>query len=145
MGPKYERPLVLCGASDCSGRALGVLALYTYWVALVTVVVSWPLHKGLKIVKVKKRWPLGGCLMALLVFGPLGYIIYLFVGEIHSFITVATTAVERGYPIMVRRRTGLFQRFTDEDGDSWLPGFAREALAARDAWLNDCKQRLAKY
>ena len=84
--------------------------------------------------------------MALLVFGPLGYIIYLFVGEIHSFIAVATTAVEEG----------VIQSWFDEGLDYsrglptkmvilGSPGLHGRHSRTRDGWLNDCKQRLAKY
>lgn len=134
-----------------AASALGVLwvfwpYLYVLLVAVVTVVVSWPLHKRVyALCEGKKAMSafLTSCLMAVLVFGPLGYIVYLFVGEINSFIAVASTAVEDGV-IQSWFDEGLktFQRFTDKDGDSWIPEFAREALA-NEGWVAERLQTAA--
>ena len=120
--------------------------LYVLLVAVVTVVVSWPLHKRvIRVCEGKKAMSafLTTVLMAILVFGPLSYLVYLFAAEINSFIMMAQDAVEGGlFQQWVDQGLGTFRQLAAGGEDSWLPGFVTEAMS-NEAWIVENLQKAA--
>ena len=120
--------------------------LYVLLVAVVTVVVSWPVHKRiLRICEGKKAMSafLTSVVMALLVFGPLGYLVYLFVVEINALILIASEAVEQGMiQVWMDQAVHLFKEWTMGGEDSWLPIFVTQALA-NEGWVSSNLQAAA--
>ena len=120
--------------------------VYVLLVALVTVVVSWPLHKRvMRFCNGRKALSafFTTVLMAILVFGPLSYLVYLFASEINSFIVVATSAVEEGMiQSWVDHGLSTFKQLTSVEESSWVPGFVSEALS-NERWVADNLQAAA--
>ena len=118
--------------------------MYVLLVALVTVVVSWPLHRRvIRLCEGKKAMSafLTTVLMAILVFGPLSYLVYLFAGEINSFIVMAQGAVEDGVVQQwVDTGLGTFRQLAAGGEDTWLPGFVTEAMS-NEAWIVENLQK----
>ena len=98
--------------------------VYVLLVALVTVVVSWPVHKRvMKVCEGRKALSafLTSIIMAVLVFGPMSYLVYLFAGEINSFVVVASDAVEKGVlQEWMSKANATFMEWTAGGEDSWL-------------------------